>query len=192
MLIKVIKVSAFICTGYCVGAISSILFDYYHMIKTSFWEFTFIDLVSLIIYSIIAIYVAHYLKNRFSDRQMKKSFFLNIVDDIGKIFEDRTGFFRSFMIENPDEEAKRAEVMMLLKKISNKIRVLEMNKQTFNENVACLVDRIRADYSEIKNILTGDDYFTTKSFTTENINKMTKHSNDIIFSLDQLKVSIFD
>jgi hypothetical protein len=123
---------------------------------------------------------------------MKKSFFLNIVDDIGKIFEDRTGFFRSFMIENPDEEAKRAEVMMLLKKISNKIRVLEMNKQTFNENVACLVDRIRADYSEIKNILTGDDYFTTKSFTTENINKMTKHSNDIIFSLDQLKVSIFD
>jgi len=189
---RTIKISLVVLVSFCIGLITALILGHYAEIKLTFWEFTLIDLVSLITYSVIAVYVAYHLRNRFSDRQMKRDFFLRIVDDIQKILEEKGDFLKSFMKDNPEDEATRTKLMILLRKISNKIRILELNKETFNENVAGLVEKIRNDYIEIKNIFTGDDYFANKSFTSEHVNKMTKYSDTIIFNLDQVKLGIFD
>jgi len=81
------------------------------MIKPTFWDFNFIDVLSLITYSVIAIYVAFHLKNRYSDQQMKKNIFLRIVDNIEKILTDELPFLHSFMKNNPNKEEEKNKVL---------------------------------------------------------------------------------
>ena len=190
MLKKLIKISAVLFIGYCIGATSLIIFVYYDMIKPTFWGFNFIDVLSLIVYSVIAIYVAHHLKNRFSAQQMKKNVFLGIANDIQNTFEKELVSIEAFM-NNPERRAE-IKTMLTLKKISNKIHILEINKQGFSEKMACMVDEIRNDYKEIKQTITDDDFGTRNSFSQNSINEMFRYSCNLILHLDQFKSSIFD
>ena len=192
MLRRIFKTSGLLFVGCCIGAIAVVIFDFYYMIKSTFWGFNFIDVLSLIVYSVIAIYVAYHLKNRFSEQQMKKNVFLGIANDIEKIFEKELVNIESFMKINPDEDGDKIKIMLTLKKINNKIHILEKNKQDFNKKVVYLVDEIRNDYKEIKQTITDDDFGTRNSFSQDSINEMFRYSCNIILHLDQFKLSIFD
>lgn len=190
MLRKLIKISAVLFVGCCIGATAIIIFVYYDMIKPKFWEFNFIEVISLIAYSVIAIYVAYHLKNRFSSQQMKKNVFFGIANDIQNTFEKELVSIEAFM-KNPERRGE-IKTILTLKKISNKIHILEINKQSFNEKIACMVDEIRNDYKEIKQTITDDDFGTRNTFSQDSINKMFKYIFNLILNLDQFKSSIFD
>jgi hypothetical protein len=190
MLSKIINFLCVLLLGSCAGVIA--LAVYYDKTNPSFWEFKLIDVVSLIIYSVIGIYVAYHLKNRFTDLQMKKNMFLDIANDIEKIFEQELSILSSFVKSQTNNENERVRVLLIIKKISNKIHILEEHKKYFNKNVSCLVDNIRHEYDEIKRIITDEDFGPHKSFPKDSDNKILKISCTIILYLDQVKLSIFN
>ncbi len=193
MLRKLLKIVIFIFIGFVIGILTHSIFCHYDLIKPTFWSFSIIDLLSLIVYSSIAIYVAFYLQNRYSDIQIKKNLFLGVAGDIAKIFEDELAFLQEFMITNYGTEKEKIKVLLILRKINNKIYILEQHKIGFNKDVEKFVEEIKSYYSEIKTIITGrDEFIKTKTFSEENVNRVLKNSYDIIFKLDQVKLSIFD
>ena len=161
-------------------------------LPSMFWDFRLIDVISLITYSIIGLYVAYYLKNRFTDLQMKKKLFLDIANDIETILERELHVLSSFVSSQTNNENERIRVVLLIKKISNKIYILEEHKKYFNESVSKLVDDIRHEYDEIKSIITEEDFGPHKSFPKDSDNKILKISCNIILYLDQVKLCIFD
>jgi len=190
MLSEKIKFFVVFVVGCFIGATAIIFLDCYDMVKPTFWEFSFVDVLHLIVYSLIAIYVAYYLKNRFSDQQMKKNVFLGIVNDIQNILEKELANIESFM-KKPNEKMK-IRTILTLKKINNKIHVLEINDKGFDPILKRLLEDIMGDYINIKRSVTDDDFGTPRSFTQENMNKMFLYSYKLIFSLDKFKSSIFD
>jgi hypothetical protein len=193
MLKKLLKIFSLIFIGCAIGILTLSIFDYYDLIKPTFWDFSIIDLLSLIVYSLIAIYVAFYLQNRYSDLQIKKKLFLVVAGDIAKIFEDELSFLQEFMMANPKTEKEQIKVLLTLRKINNKIYILEQHKKGFNKHVEKLVGEIKSCYSEIKTIITGgDEFIKPKTFSEESINRVLKNGYDIISKLDQVKLSIFD
>jgi hypothetical protein len=188
---RVIKISALLFIGCCIGGTSVIIFDCYDMIKPTFWELKFIDVLHLILYLVIAIYFAYHLQNRFSDQQMKKNVLLRIADDIQTIFEKELPSIEAFM---EDPKKGRNKTTLTLRKISNKINIFEVNKdkQGFNKNMAEMVGKIRNDYKQIKRTITDEEFGTDKSFSQESINKMLSYSCNLILHVDQFKSSVFN
>jgi len=191
MLRKILKISSLIFIGCAIGILTDSISFHYDLIKPAFWDFSIIDLLSLVVYSLIAIYVAFYLQNRYSDLQIKKKIFLGVAGDIAKIIEDELAFLQEFMMTNSGTDKEK--VLIILKKINNKIYILEQYKIGFNKDIEKFVEEIKSCYSEIKTIITGGDEFSkSKTFSEENVNRVLKNSNDIIFKLDKVKLSIFD
>ena len=78
----------------------------------------------------------------------------------------------------------------MLKKINNKIHILENNKTLF-QNISKYVNRVRNYYDKIKEIITGDEFSSPKTFTQQQINEVYKFSCNLIFNLDEIKLNIF-
>lgn len=187
------KISGLIFLGYIIGVLTLSILDHYVYISTTFWSFNIIDLLSLIVYSLIAVYIAYYLQNRHSDKQIKKRLFLEVAADISKIFEDELAILLEFMKTNSRKEEEKIKVLLTLRKINNKIYILEQHKKDFNDVTKKFVEEIKGYFGEIKNAITGDDDFIKpSSFSVESINSVLKNSYNIFFKLDQVKLSIFD
>ena len=103
-----IKIIFLIITGFCIGVIATIVLDCNGKIRPSLWDFNIIDILSLLTYWLIGIYVAYYLVKRSSDQQIKKRLFLDIVKDIENIFEDNLVFLQSFMEKNTAKEERKS------------------------------------------------------------------------------------
>ena len=193
MLNRVIKISSLIFLGCIIGALTLSVLDYYDFISPTLWSFNIIDFLSLVVYSLIAVYIAYYLQNRRSDKQIKKRLFLEVAADIAKIFEDELGFLLEFMRTNSRKEEERIKVSLTLRKINNKIYILEQHKNSFNDVTKEFVEGIRGYFVEIKKTIAGDeDFIKPSSFSEESINKVLKNTYHIFFKLDQVKLSIFD
>jgi|GEM_PF-5076991 len=160
--------------------------------EIGFWRCSLFDLLQLTTTLLIAMVVAYYLGNKYSDRQIAKNLFLQITNDISHLFETESHVWNSFMKANPGTEEDRTRVLLILRKISNKITILENHKIKFNRYVKTLVPDIRNHFDEIKKTITGDDFMAPKAFSEESIRKVLKNGDDLIFKLDQIKVSIFD
>jgi hypothetical protein len=190
MLNKIINFLCPLLLGSSAGVIA--LAVYYDKTNPSFWKFRLIDVVSLIIYSVIGIYVAYHLKNRFTDLQMKKNLFLNVANDVEGIIEKELPFLSSFVKSSTNNDDDRIKVLLIIKKISNKIHILEEHGKVFNKTVSNYVANIRYECDEIKRIITDEDFGPHKSFPPGSDNKVIKFSCDIILYLDQVKLSIFN
>jgi len=175
-------------TGLIFGVLTST--SLYNSTSNSFWQFSLFDLISFAIYILIGVYVAHHLKNRFSDRQIKKNLFVDIANDIENLLEKNLPCLTSFMKSNSDTEEERIKVLLILRKINNKIHVLEKYKLV-SHNITKYVNIIRKDNDEIKEIITGDEFSSPRTFTQQQINKVYKFSCDLIFNLDEIKLNIF-
>ena len=162
----------------------------YNSISNSFWQFSLFDLISFAVYIVIGVYVAHHLKNRFSDRQIKKNLFVDIANNIENLLEKNLPCLTSFMKSNTDKEEERIKVLLILRKINNKIHILEKYKDIF-QNISRYVNSVRKDYDEVKEIITGDEFSSPKTFTQQQINDVYKFSCDLIFNLDEIKLNIF-
>jgi len=172
--------------GLVVGVLTITI--YYNKMTPTFWQFKLFDLISFITYVVIGVYVAHHLKNRFSDRQMKKNMFVSIANDIEKLFEQELPCLHSFMKSNSNKE--KIKVLTVLRKINNKIHILEDHKEVFT-GISKHVMKIRQDYNRIKEIITGDEFDSPKLFTQTQINDMYKFTDKVILSLDEIKLNIF-
>jgi hypothetical protein len=190
MLSKIINVLCILLLGFCAGVIA--LAVYYDKTNPSFWEFKLIDVISLTIYSVIGIYVAYHLKNRFTDLQMKKNLFLNVANDVERIIEQDLPFLSSFVKSDTNNDTDRIKVLLIIKKISNKIHILEEHGKVFNKTVSSYVANIRHECDEIKRTITDEDFGPHKSFPPESDNKVIRCSCNIILYLDQVKLSIFN
>lgn len=191
MLCRIIRTACVLFVGCCVGVITVVICEHYDKLKSSFWEFRLIELIRLITYSLIAVYVAYHLRNRFSERQMKKNCFLAIANDLGELLEEKLADFQRFMRSTSEEQETRVGVMLTLRQMNNKIYILEKYKDAFSRDVASLVDTIRADYDQIKQTMTGDEFTSPSKFSEDHINRVTKGACDIVFSLDKVKLGIF-
>ncbi len=188
------KISSLIFLGIIIGVLTLSILDYCDYISPNLWSFNIIDLLSLIVYSLIAVYIAFYLQNRYSDKQIKKRLFLEVSADIAKIFEDKLAFLLEFMKTNSTEKnEEKIKVLLTLRKINNKIYILEQHKNSFNDVTKKFIEDIRSYFGEIKNAITGDeDFIKPSSFSAESINSVLKNSYNIFFKLDQVKLYIFD
>jgi hypothetical protein len=190
---QVVKNSGLIFLGIIIGVLALGIFDYYVYISPTLWSFNIIDLLSLIVYSLIAVYIAYYLRVRHSDKQIKKRLFLEVAEDIGKIFEDELAFLLEFMKANSEKREDRIKVLLKLRKINNKIYILEQHKNSFNDDTKKFIEEIKGYFVKIKETIDGDeDFIKPSSFSEDNINSVLKNSYDIYFKLDQVKLSIFD
>lgn len=190
---RIIKISCLIFIGCIIGILTLSFYDYYADIRLTFWSFSIIDLLSLIAYSLIAIYIAYYLQNRYSDQQIKKRLFLEVAADITKIFEEELGNLISFMKEKSKKEEERVKILLILRKTNNKIYILEKHKNSFNTNTKKFVEEIKGYFVELRNTIAGEeDFIKPSSFSADSINSVLKNSNNILFKLDQVKLSIFD
>lgn len=161
--------------------------------KVTFLECSLFNLLQLIAAVFIAIFVAHYLRNKYSDHQVQKKLFLEIVNDISKIIENETSSVLSFMQAGSRSKDERSRVFLLLKKIGNKITILEQHKNLFNESGKKLIVDIRNDHDLMRQFITDDyNFFTSKAYSKDNINKVLKSTFDMIFKLDQIKMNIFN
>jgi DMSO reductase anchor subunit len=178
--------------GLVVGLVVGVLTitTYYNKTTPTFWQFKLFDLISFISYVVIGVYVAHHLKNRFSDRQMKKNMFVSIANDIEKLFEQELPCLHSFMKSNSDKKDEKIKVLTVLRKINNKIHILEDHKEVFT-SISKHVMKVRDDYNIIKEIITGDEFDSPKLFTQTQINDMYKFTDKVILSLDEIKLNIF-
>jgi hypothetical protein len=193
MLNRVIKIFGLIFLGCIIGILTLGIVDYYDFISPTLWSFNIIDLLSLIVYSLIAVYIAYYLRNRHSDQQIKKRLFLEVTADIAKIFENELAFLLEFMKTNSGKEEERIKVLLSLRKIVNKIYILEQHKNSFNDGTKQFVEEIKGYFDKIRKTIAGDeDFIKPSSFSEESINNVLKNSYDILFKLDQVKLSIFD
>ena len=189
---QVVKCSGLIFLGIIIGILTICVMDFYDFMHPTLWSFNIIDLLSLIIYSLIAIYIAYYLQNRHSDQQIKKKLFLEVTADIAKIFEDELAFLLEFMKTNSEKKEERIKVLLTLRKITNKIFILEQHKNSFNVGTKNFVEEIKRYFGEIKNTIAGDeDFIKPSSFSEESINGVLKNSYNIFFKLDEVKLSIF-
>lgn len=135
---QVIKISGLIFLGCIIGVLTIGVLDYYDFINPTLWSFNIIDLLSLIVYSLIAVYIAYYLRNRYSDQQIKKRLFLEVTADIAKIFGDELAFLLEFMKTNSEREEERIKVSLILRKINNKIYILGQHKESFDDDTKSL------------------------------------------------------
>lgn len=187
------KIFGLIFLGFIIGVLTLSILDYYVYISPTLWSFNIIDLFSLIVYSLIAVYIAYYLRNRYSDQQIKKRLFLEVAVDIAKIFEDELAFLLEFMKTNSGKEEERIKVLLTLRKINNKIYILEQHKKSINDSTKKFVEEIRGCFGEIRKAIAGDeDFIKPSSFSEESINIVLKNSYNIFLKLDQVKLSIFD
>lgn len=159
---------------------------------SAFWECSFFNLLQLAAAIIIALFVTHFLKNRHSDNQVQKNLFLQIVSDISKILENESSVLISFMESSSHALDKRQKLLLLLKKISNKISILEQHKQEYNGKIAILMGEVRDALDSIRQAIADDPNFHEEaSYSQENINKVMKSIFDIMFKLDQIKLNLF-
>ena len=191
---QVIKISGLIFLGCIIGVLTIGVLDYYDFINPTLWSFNIIDLLSLIVYSLIAVYIAYYLRNRYSDRQIKKRLFLEVTADIAKIFGDELAFLLEFMKTNSEKEEERIKVSLILRKINNKIYILGQHKDSFDDDTKEFVEEIKGYFGVIRTTMDGgdDDVIRPSSFSVESVNKVLKNTYHIFFKLDQVKLSIFD
>ena len=191
---QVIKISGLIFLGCIIGVLTIGVLNHYDFINPTLWSFNIIDLLSLIVYSLIAVYIAYYLRNRYSDQQIKKRLFLEVTADIAKIFEDELAFLLEFMKTNSEKEEERIKVSLILRKINNKIYILGQHKESFDDDTKEFVEEIKGYFEEIRTTMDGgdDDVIRPSSFSVESINSVLKNSYNIFFKLDQVKLSIFD
>ncbi len=191
---QVIKISGLILLGCIIGALTLSVLDYYDFVNPTLWSFNIIELLSLIVYSLIAVYMAFYLRNRHSDQQVKKRLFLEVTADIAKIFGDELAFLLEFMKTNSEKEEERIKVSLILRKINNKIYILGQHKDSFDDDTKEFIEEIKGYFEEIRTTMDGgdDDVIRPSSFSEESINKILKNTYHIFFKLDQVKLSIFD
>ena len=96
------KIMLIFFLGLIVGVLTVTTF--YNKMSPSFWQFSLYDLISFTGYIVIGVYVAHHLKNRFSDRQIKKNLFVDVTNNVENLFEKDLPCLISFMKSNIDSE----------------------------------------------------------------------------------------
>ncbi|MHC4692061.1 MAG: hypothetical protein ACYS67_04910 [Planctomycetota bacterium] len=160
---------------------------------TDFWQVRLFDILRLVTNILIAIVIVYYLKNRYSDRQIQKNLFLEVVSDIVRILDSESDDLFKFMKQTTRNRSNKAKILLLLKRISNKITILEEYDDRFDVKVKNLITRLRRYYDVINEIVVGEnDFVQSKSFSDDNINRVLKNIFDIGFVLDQIKLNLFD
>jgi hypothetical protein len=178
---------AFICAFVALSICNSCIAK-----QPEFWQISFRDILQLSMTLFIAFFIAHHLRNRYSDKQIQKNLFLEITNDIAKILANESDFLREFMQQFSRAKSDKIKVILLLKKISNKITVLETYSCRLDDNTKKLVARLRGYFDIINQIVAGeDDFIKAESFSDDSINKVLKNTFDIIFVLDQIKLNLF-
>jgi hypothetical protein len=186
------KISLFLFAFFC-AVVAILARDCYCAKGTEFWQMSFYNILQLGTTLFIAFFIAHHLKNRYSDKQLQKNLFLEVAKDIVKIFENEFDFLFNFMQQTERNEDNKIKVLLLITKISNKITILEDHADRFDENTKILVSRLRGYFDSIENIVSGgEDFVKPVSFSNDNINNVLRTSFNIIFVLDQIKLNIFD
>ncbi len=174
--------------GLIVGVLT--ITTFYNKFSPSFWQFSLYDIISFTGYIVIGVYVAHHLKNRFSDRQIQKNLFVTITNNVENLFEENLPILISFMKLNTDQEDERIKILLILRKINNKIYILEKYKNIF-QNINNYVINVRNRNDKIKEIVTGDEFSSPNIFTQQQISEVLKLSCDLILNLDEIKLNIF-
>ena len=121
---------------------------------------------------------------------VNNNLWINIVNDICQTFESESGKLFDFMGKTKKTTEDEREVLLLLRRVSNKISVLENHESHFCDEIKDLVSSIRKDSNDIKSIVTGDDFVRPKSFSAGVVNKVLKEITDIIFNLDKIKLLV--
>jgi hypothetical protein len=188
-IIETVLASVFGCFLGALGVVT--WYDGIKGANPSFWSFTLFDFVHLITYATIGVYVAYHLRNRFSDQQTKKALFIEITSDIKKLFEQVMPDFGSFMKSSSNKQDGRNKVILGLRMISNKIHILEEHKPGFSRDISTLVEKIRDDYTKMKQIITGDDFATSVPFSDASMPDVCRHMANINHYLDEIKLRVF-
>lgn len=192
MLRQRVNNAGFWLIGFFFGTWFMLLAVRYYLGIQGLWDFTFFELLKFVAMVFIAIFIAYYLKNRYSDRQIKKQVFLDIGDNLRDIFEEKMEELLKFMEKESRSREDRNRMLLLLKRLSNKIRILEEHKNDFESEMAGLIETIREDYSEIKSIVTGDDKFSEPgAYCVEASSKVMRLTYKILFNIDQVKLRLF-
>jgi uncharacterized membrane protein len=188
---RIVEKFLFILIGFVLAFVAIVVRDCYSTMHPSFWRMSFYDLLQLSTNLFIALIIVHYLRNRYSDRQTQKNLFLGILNDIAKIFEDKSDFITEFMQKTTKPKSNRQKISLLLAKISNKITVLEKDEHLSDGKIKILVANIRDHFDNIDEIIGSGDFVKAESFSDDNINKVLKNIYGIIFLIDQIKLNVF-
>lgn len=185
-----ILILGFLLLGILIGIYLVLILLKHIQLSSEFWGFTLFGFVQFVATVFIALFVTYYLKNRHSNEQIAKGVFLNIVDNICKTFESESNALFDFMAKTKKSKKDEREILLLLRRISNKISVLEEHQKHFSTEIKDIVVSIRNDSNDIKCVVTGDDFVRPKSFSDESVNRVLKEITDIIFNLDRIKLLV--
>jgi len=184
---------SFILLGITVLLIVGIaMYGHYYIALPGFYQMSLYNLIQLSITVFIAWFIAHYLRNKYSDRQTKKQLFISVSNDISLILEKHIASWLNFLRTETRSAEEKTNISLTFRRISNKITILEQQNGNFHKEIDKTVEKIRGYYDEIKQTITGDGFDSPQSYPPEVISKIQKLTDDLIFVLDDLKLKIFD
>ncbi len=187
-----LEILALVLSGFFVGVLCMLVMARCWLGMPGLWDFAFFDLFKFVVTVFIAVYITYYLKNRYSDRQVEKKIMLDIADEIRQICEDKIEAFVEFMQKGDRCTEEKNRMLLLLKRISNKISILESQQDEFGSRVGTLIEALRVDYRTIKRVVTGDEKFVqTGAYSAREISGVMKLVYRMLFNIDQLKLTVF-
>ena len=158
----------------------------------NFFEFKLFDFIKLVATILTAVCIAHYLKNKHTDRQIQKQVLIKFLDDISEFYSDQD-FILGYMRKSRKTQDDRNEITISIKKINNKIHVITMQSGYFKSKVKELVETIKLEHDEVRSLLLDEPIFNRSSdvFPDDKIASYMKHATKIILLIDTAKISLF-
>lgn len=192
MLGPLIEKTAYLVIGVLVGMFLLFLYAACFLNVESLWDFSIYDLLKFIVTLFVAVFIAHYLKNRHSDLQLKKKTFLELLNQVQEKYDNSIPDFYKFMMNKNRKSEDRNRITLLFRLLSNKIDTVYNMRQEYNIGVGMHCDRLRKCHREIKTLITGDP-----AFTTVNVYPLTTINNSIskvyhaLSTIDNIKLKVF-
>lgn len=177
--------------GIIIGIIITIYSKYWNDLTVSFWEIKFTEVVELVIYGFIGIYLSFYLTQRFSDTRKKKEIILCILQELNEFVLQHEEIIIDQLRKKANKSSQR-EVLLILKRMNNKISIIMVNKLCKqNSELFNNLQIIEKKYIELKESITGEEWGIIDTYSVETIDQIKRIFPLIYLEIDRARIALF-